>query len=71
MFVEKIYKMGCLEGNGVPVPYMGRTVPKGLFNACAFHNKSFDVLAKDFCRMPYGNNLQKIVMNFILWYYRL
>jgi hypothetical protein len=29
IFVEKIYKMGCLEGNGVPVPYMGRTVPKG------------------------------------------
>jgi hypothetical protein len=28
-FVEKIYKMGCLEGNGVPVLYKGRTVPKG------------------------------------------
>jgi hypothetical protein len=29
MFVEKIYKMGCLEGSGVPVPYMERTVLKG------------------------------------------
>jgi hypothetical protein len=29
IFVEKIYKMGCLEGSGVPVPYIGRTVPKG------------------------------------------
>jgi hypothetical protein len=26
---EKIYKMGCLEGSGVPVLYIGRTVPKG------------------------------------------
>jgi hypothetical protein len=24
--VEKIYKMGCLEGSGVPVLYIGRTV---------------------------------------------
>jgi hypothetical protein len=29
IFVEKIYKMGCLEGSGVPVLYVGRTVPKG------------------------------------------
>jgi hypothetical protein len=29
IFVEKIYKMGCLEGNSVPVLYTGRTVPKG------------------------------------------
>jgi hypothetical protein len=29
IFVEKIYKMGCLEGSGVPVLYIGRTVPKG------------------------------------------
>jgi hypothetical protein len=28
-FVEKIYKMGFLEGTGVPVLYIGRTVPKG------------------------------------------
>jgi hypothetical protein len=28
-FVEKIYKMGVLEGNGVPVLYIGRKVPKG------------------------------------------
>ena len=28
IFVEKIYKMGCLEGSGVPVLYIGRTVPK-------------------------------------------
>jgi hypothetical protein len=28
-FVEKIYKMRCLEGSGVPVLYIGRTVPKG------------------------------------------
>jgi hypothetical protein len=28
-FVEKVYKMGCLEGSGVPVLYIGRTVPKG------------------------------------------
>jgi hypothetical protein len=27
--VEIIYKMGCLEGSGVPVLYIGRTVPKG------------------------------------------
>jgi hypothetical protein len=29
IFVEKIYKMGCLEGSGVPALYTGRTVPKG------------------------------------------
>jgi hypothetical protein len=29
VFVEKISKMGCLEGSGVPVLYIGRTVPKG------------------------------------------
>jgi hypothetical protein len=29
IFVEKIPKMGCLKGNGVPVLYIGRTVPKG------------------------------------------
>jgi hypothetical protein len=32
IFVEeekKKYKMGCLEGSGVPVLYIGRTVPKG------------------------------------------
>jgi len=29
IFVEKIYKMGCLEGSGVPILYIGRTVPKG------------------------------------------
>jgi hypothetical protein len=29
IFVEKIYKTGCLEGSGVPVLYIGRTVPKG------------------------------------------
>jgi hypothetical protein len=29
IFVEKIHKMGCLEGSGVPVLYIGRTVPKG------------------------------------------
>jgi hypothetical protein len=28
-FVKKIYKMGCLEGSGVSVLYIGRTVPKG------------------------------------------
>jgi hypothetical protein len=28
-FVEKIYKIGCLEGSGMPVLYIGRTVPKG------------------------------------------
>jgi hypothetical protein len=28
-FVEKIYKMGCFEGSGVPVLYIGLTVPKG------------------------------------------
>jgi hypothetical protein len=28
-FFEKIYKIGCLEGSGVPVLYIGRTVPKG------------------------------------------
>jgi hypothetical protein len=29
IFVEKIYKVGCLKGSGVPVLYIGRTVPKG------------------------------------------
>jgi hypothetical protein len=29
IFVEKIHKMGCLESSGVPVLYIGRTVPKG------------------------------------------
>jgi hypothetical protein len=29
IFVEKIYKMECLEGSGVPVLYVGRTVSKG------------------------------------------
>jgi hypothetical protein len=29
IFVEKIYKMGCLEGSSVPVLYIGRMVPKG------------------------------------------
>jgi hypothetical protein len=29
VFVEKIYKMGCVEGSGVPVLYTGRTVPNG------------------------------------------
>jgi len=30
ILVEKMYKMRCLEGNGVPVLYIGRTVPKDL-----------------------------------------
>jgi hypothetical protein len=29
IFVEKIHKMGCLEGSGVPVLYIGCTVHKG------------------------------------------
>jgi hypothetical protein len=29
IFVEKIHKMGCLEGSDVPVLYIGRTVPNG------------------------------------------
>jgi hypothetical protein len=29
IYVEKIYKMGCLECSAVPVLYIGRTVPKG------------------------------------------
>ena len=28
ILVEKIYKMGCLEGSGVLVLYIGRTVPE-------------------------------------------
>jgi hypothetical protein len=28
IFVEKIYKKGCLEGSGVPILYIGRMVPK-------------------------------------------
>jgi hypothetical protein len=27
--LKKIHKMGCLEGSGVPVLYIGRMVPKG------------------------------------------
>jgi hypothetical protein len=33
IFVEKIYKMVCLEGSGVPVLYIGRTVRKGLIRS--------------------------------------
>jgi hypothetical protein len=29
IFVEKIYKIMCLEGSGVLVLYIGSTVPKG------------------------------------------
>jgi hypothetical protein len=29
IFVEKIYKMWCLEGSGLSVLYIGRTVNKG------------------------------------------
>jgi hypothetical protein len=29
IFVENIYKMGCLEASGEPVLYIGRTVPIG------------------------------------------
>jgi Fe2+ transport system protein FeoA len=29
IFVEKIYKMGFLEGSSVPILNIGRTVPKG------------------------------------------
>jgi hypothetical protein len=29
IFVEEIYKMGCLNGSGVPVLYIGRMVSKG------------------------------------------
>jgi hypothetical protein len=29
IFVKNIYKMGCLEGSGVPVLYIGHTVLKG------------------------------------------
>jgi hypothetical protein len=29
-FVEKIYKLRFLEGNGVPVLYIGRKLPKNL-----------------------------------------
>jgi hypothetical protein len=29
IFVEKIHKMGCLGGSGLPVLYIGRTVPEG------------------------------------------
>jgi hypothetical protein len=29
IFLKKIHKMGCLEGSGVPVLHIGRTVPKG------------------------------------------
>jgi hypothetical protein len=27
--LKKIYKMGCLEGSGVPILNIGRTVPIG------------------------------------------
>jgi hypothetical protein len=29
IFVEKIYKMGCVGDSGVPVLYIGRSVSKG------------------------------------------
>jgi hypothetical protein len=29
IFVEKIHKMECLDGSGVPVRYKARTVPGG------------------------------------------
>jgi hypothetical protein len=28
IFVTQIHKIGCLEGSGVPVLYIGRMVPK-------------------------------------------
>jgi hypothetical protein len=28
-FFKKYKKIGCVEGSGVPVLYIGRTVPKG------------------------------------------
>jgi len=27
--LKKVYKMQHLEGSGTPVPYIGRTIPKG------------------------------------------
>jgi hypothetical protein len=39
-FVEKIYKMGFLEGSGVPVLYIGRKVRKGFVEE---HDKSNDL----------------------------
>jgi hypothetical protein len=29
IFVEKIHKMGCFEGSGMPVRYIGGSVPIG------------------------------------------
>jgi hypothetical protein len=29
IFVEKIHKMGCLEGGGVPILHIRCTIPKG------------------------------------------
>jgi hypothetical protein len=29
IFLKKYKKIGCVEGSGVPVLYIGRTVPKG------------------------------------------
>jgi hypothetical protein len=29
VYLLKKHKMGCLEGSGVPVLYIGRRVPKG------------------------------------------
>jgi hypothetical protein len=29
--------MECLEGSGVPVLYIGRTVPEGLYSVCSSH----------------------------------
>jgi hypothetical protein len=37
VFVEKIHKMGYLEGSGVPVLHIGRTVPKGSWLAQSAH----------------------------------
>jgi hypothetical protein len=52
IFVEKTYKMGCLEGSGVPVLYIGRTVPKGynpLFSS--IFTISYCVKHPSFCYM--------------------
>jgi hypothetical protein len=39
--VEKIHKMGCLEGSGVPVLYIGHTVNAWIWNILSICNNMF------------------------------
>jgi hypothetical protein len=43
IFLEKIYKMQHLEGNGTPVLYIGRTALKGYSSKLQSHSLFFQI----------------------------